>query len=169
LYSSAICRVKGIKCFYPGETDMQKLKVPFYIFLPVICMLPFLMGLTCGDGGAAYTYTLTVHGYRGNFEGYYYLDGELETDYYFSGELSSTGISGYSYYYFEIGFNSLSSLDVYVTKDTDYGQVTATIWQDDVKLDSVTSGYHETQDDGTYVASLDELYYESDDSDDDDE
>ena len=148
---------------------MKKFNLSRYLAVPVLCSLPLLMGALCGDDDKSYTYTLTVDGYRGNFSGYYYLDGKLKSSYYFTGSYASTNASGYNYYYYEVGFDSLSSIDVYVIKDDDYGQVTVSLWQDDVKLDSVYSGYHETQDDGTYVSSLDELYYEVTDTGTDDE
>lgn len=112
-------------------------------------------------------YTLTIDGYKANFYGYYYVDGELVRS--FEGIEDFTDSAGNTHYYYDRDLEEFDSIKVYAFKSNEKCTLTASIWSANLEVATETSGeyeyesYDEDTDTYTYKIALDPLYYESDD------
>jgi len=112
-------------------------------------------------------YTLTIDGYKANFYGYYYVDGEFVRS--FEGIEDFTDSAGNTHYYYDRDLEEFDSIKVYAFKSDEKCTLTASIWSANLEVATETSGeyeyesYDEDTDTYTYKIALDPLYYESDD------
>ncbi len=111
------------------------------------------------DPGGSGIYTLTVEGYKENFAGYYYIDGEYKES--FSGTVGDTQINSYNRYYYEKHFNTFISIKVFANKSNEICTLTVTIWKDDKEVITSTLAENAVYDGTTaFITSMDPVYYE---------
>jgi hypothetical protein len=149
-------------------------KAHFYISL-ILCFGFFAFsGFDCE---VSTPYRFVVESTYDNFDGRYYIDGDLVE--YFEGSLEYTDSDGTNYYYYEAEVDSFTSIKVYANKDSEAAYLEVSIWVDSQQVESESSDSYDcsdydTDDDGdsycaSYVSTVGPVYYEYDSSDFDDD